>query len=145
MRSVIRSNVSKILVSVFVFALMFVVTAPSASAQFLGQAAWERKTTISINVAWEVPGVTHLPPGTYVLRLLNLGQGGGATRTVVQIFNKDETDLLATVLALTAYRATDTEKTTVHFFETNVGDPKPLHTWFYPGSNGLEFVYPTNR
>ena len=145
MRSVIRSTIRKILASVFVFALTLIVTAPSASAQFLGQAAWDRKTTVSINVAWEVPGVTHLPPGTYVLRLVNLGQGGGATRTVVQIFNRDETELLATALALTAYRVTDTEKTAFHFYETSVGDPKRLHTWFYPGSNGLEFVYPKNR
>lgn len=144
MRRIIGSNVTTILVTAFVLGLMLFAASPSANAQFLGQAGWDRKTTITINKTWEVPGAT-LPAGTYVLRLLNLGQGGGATRTVVVIFNKDETEVLATVLGLTAYRVTDTEGVALHFYEASGSDPKPLHTWFYPGGNGIEFVYARNR
>src|SRR5262245_169043 len=32
------------------------------------------------------------------------------------------------------------------FYETDPGNPQPLHAWFYPGSQfGLEFAYPERR
>ena len=129
----------------FAFVLMLGAFSQSASAQFLSTAAWDRKTTITINSPWEVPGKT-LPSGTYVIRLLNLGQGGGSTRTVVQIFSQDEKEVLATALGLTAYRTNSEDPTIFRFYEAANGAPERLHTWFYPSfGSGIEFVYPPEQ
>ena len=126
----------------FAFVLILGALSQNATAQFLSTAAWDRKTTITINTPWQVPGKT-LPSGTYVLRLLNSGQGGGATRTVVQIFSQDEKEVLATALGLTAYRTNSDDNTVFSFYEAANGSPERLHTWFYPSfGSGIEFVYP---
>ena len=125
----------------FAFVLILGAFSQSASAQFLSTAAWDRKTTITTNSPWEVPGKT-LPSGTYVVRLLNAGQGGSSTRTVVQIFSQDEKEVLATALGLTAYRTNTEDSTIFRFYETANGAPERLHTWFYPSfGSGIEFVY----
>jgi hypothetical protein len=125
----------------FVLILILDAFSQSARAQFLGTAAWDRKTTIKINAPWQVPGKI-LPPGTYVLRLLKSGHGGGATRTVVQVFSQDEKKVLATALGLTAYRTTSADESIFRFYEAERGTPEKLHTWFYPSfASGIEFVY----
>ncbi len=136
MRTIIRT-----ILVVFVLALVVGAFAPNASAQFQNTTGWDRKTNMTINAAWKMPGIT-LPAGTYVFRLLSLGQGGGATRSVVLIFNADETKVLATILGLTAYRTGSKDELVFHFGEANKGEPEPLLHWFSPGSSsGLEFVY----
>jgi hypothetical protein len=135
-------SIARMLTMGFVLVLILGAFSESARAQSLGTAAWDRKTTITINTAWEVPGTT-LAPGTYVLRLLDLGEGGGATRTVVQVFSQDEKKILATVLGLTAYRTNTADDSVFHFYEAEQGTPGRLHTWFYPSfDSGIEFVYP---
>ena len=83
-----------------------------------------------------------MPPGTYVFKLL----GSPSDRHIVQIFNKDETVVYATVLAIPNYRLRATSKTVLTFRETPPGEPDVLRAWFYPGKNfGEEFVYPKTR
>ena len=131
MRTIMRT-----FLMVFVLALIVGAFSPNAIAQ-----TWDRKTTMTINAAWKLPGTT-LPAGTYVFRLLTLGQGGGATRSVVLIFNADETKVFATILGTTAYRTGSTEEIMFHFGEANKGEPEPLLHWFTADSGtGLEFVY----
>ena len=65
---------------------------------------------------------------------------------IVQIFNKDETQVVATILAIPNYRLKSTDKTVVTFRERPAGEPEALRAWFYPGRNwGDEFVYPKAR
>ena len=131
---------TRILTVAFVLVL-FGVFSQSANAQFLGIAAWDRKTTVSINKSWEVPGAT-LPAGTYVFRMLNAGPGGSATRNVVLVFRQDEKKVVAIAMGLTAYR-TNIDQPILHFYEVAGGAPERLHTWFYTSfSSGIEFVYP---
>ena len=138
-------SIARMLTIGFAFVLILGAFSQSATAQFLSTAAWDRKTTITINTPWQVPGKT-LFSGTYVLRLLNLGQGGGSTRTVVQIFSQDEKEVLATALGLTAYRTNSEDPTIFHFYEAADGAPERLHTWFYPSlGSGIEFVYPPEQ
>ena len=133
-------SITRILTMAFALVLSLGTFSQSARAQFLGTSAWDRKTTMTINAAWEVPGKT-FAPGTYVFRLLNLGAGGGATRNIVQIFNRDETELLATVRGLTSYRM-NSDGPIFHFHEVASGAPEKLHTWFYPSFvSGIEFAY----
>ncbi len=92
----------------------------------------------------EIPGV-HLagwgvlPAGTYVFKILD----SQSDRHIVQIFNKDETAIYATILAIPNYRLKATDKTVITFRERPAGEPEALRAWFYPGRNwGEEFVYP---
>jgi hypothetical protein len=120
-------------------ALMAVVLAPVARAD-----DWNRKTVITFSGPVEIPGV-HLtgwgvlPAGTYVFKILD----SQSDRHIVQIFNKDETMIYATILAIPNYRLKATDKTVITFTERPAGEPEALRAWFYPGRNwGEEFVYP---
>ena len=120
-------------------ALVSAVLAPGAKAD-----DWNRKTVIAFSGPVEIPGV-HLagwgvlPAGTYVFKILD----SQSDRHIVQIFNKDETIIYATILAIPNYRLKVTDKTVMTFRERPAGEPEALRAWFYPGRNwGEEFVYP---
>jgi hypothetical protein len=105
---------------------------------------WNRKTEMTFSGPVEIPGV-HLkgwgvlPAGTYVFKILD----SMTDRHIVQIFNKEETLVYATILAIPNYRLKATDKTVVTFRERPAGQPEALRAWFYPGRNwGVEFVYP---
>jgi hypothetical protein len=121
---------------------MGAVFAPGAKAD-----DWNNKTVMTFSAPVEIPGV-HLkgwgvlPAGTYVFKLLD----SAADRHIVQIFNADETQCYATILAIPDYRFRATGKTVVTFRERPAGEPEALRAWFYPGKNwGDEFVYPKAR
>jgi len=123
----------------FCLALMGVVFSPAAQAD-----AWNQKTTLTFSGPVEIPGV-HLkgwgvlPAGTYVFKLMD----SDSDRHIVQIFNKDESVIYATILAIPNYRLRATDKTVITFRERPAGEPEALRAWFYPGRNwGEEFVYP---
>ena len=64
-------------------------------------------------------------------------------RNIVQISNKEETIVYATILAIPNYRLKATNKTVMTFNEGIRGRPEAIRAWFYPGANwGQEFVYP---
>jgi hypothetical protein len=128
--------------TVFGLALMGAVFSPVANAD-----EWNRKTTMTFSAPVEIPGV-HLkgwgvlPAGTYVFKILD----SATDRHIVQIFNQEETQIYATILAIPNYRLTATGKTVVTFRERPEGQPEALRAWFYPGENwGEEFVYPKAR
>src|ERR1700756_4582334 len=113
--------------------LICVMFSSTASAQ-----AYNRKTTVTFSAPVEIPGVDAqvLPAGTYVFRLLD----SQSDRHIVQIFNKDESHLYATILAIPNYRLKATDKTVMTFAERAVGDPQAIRAWFYPGDNsGQDF------
>lgn len=101
---------------------------------------WDKKTTLTFNEPVQVPGTT-LSAGTYVFKLAD-----SSDRTIVQIWNEDETRLITTILAIADYREKTPDKTIVSFDERPTGQPEALKAWFYPGDNsGVEFVYPKQR
>ena len=106
-----------------------------------------RKTVMTFSGPVEIPGV-HLagwgvlPAGTYVFKIMN----SQSDRHIVQIFDKTETTIYATILAIPNFRLKATDKTVVTFRERPAGQPEALRAWFYPGRNwGEEFVYPKAR
>lgn len=110
--------------------------APSARAD-----EWNKKTILTINESIQVPNKV-LPPGTYVMKLLD----SPSNRHIVQVFDKNEQHLETTVLAIPNYRLEPTGKTQLQFWETPPGQPKALRAWFYPGDNfGQEFAYPKSE
>ncbi|MEO8099437.1 MAG: LPXTG cell wall anchor domain-containing protein [Acidobacteriota bacterium] len=99
---------------------------------------FDKKTSITVNQPLLIPGKT-LPPGKYVIKLLN----ATANRHVVQIYNEDQTHMEAMILAFNNYRLTPTDKTVLTYWETPAGSPPALRAWFFPGDNyGQEFAYP---
>lgn len=98
-------------------------------------------TKMTFNEPVEIPGHV-LDAGTYWFTLLDTE----ADRNVVQVWNADRTQLVATVLTLPDYRFTPTGKSVVNFEETPRDQPEAIQAWFYPGENyGHEFVYPKTR
>ena len=130
--------VNRSVVALLALAVLFVGSA-TASAQLAN-----KKTTVTFNEPVEIPGVNAqvLPAGVYVFRLLD----SLSDRHIVQVFNKDESHIYATILAIPNYRLRATDKTVITFAEHAAGEPQAIRAWFYPGDNwGQEFVYPEKR
>jgi hypothetical protein len=128
--------------SAVIFSLSLVMLALSPQ---LRADEYNKKTILTFSQPVEIPGgvgTQVLPAGTYVFKLVDvLGN-----RDIVQIMNKEETKVYATVLAIPNSRMRPTGKTVVTFRETGQGNPEALRGWFYPGDiDGQEFVYPKHR
>ena len=142
----IRSEAKEELMKLFKAVKTVCLTVLVGAALATGARAddWNRKTVVTFSAAVEIPGV-HLagwgvlPAGTYVFKILD----STSDRHIVQIFNKEETTVYATILAIPNYRLQATDKTVMTFRERPAGEPEALRAWFYPGKNwGEEFVYP---
>lgn len=132
------SFLTRVTTTVLGLALLGAVTSPAVKAD-----SWDRKTVITFSGPVEIPGVHQkgwgvLPAGTYVFKILD----SQSDRHIVQIFDKDQTQVYATILAIPNYRLKATDKTIMTFTERPAGQPEALRAWFYPGRNwGEEFVY----
>jgi hypothetical protein len=106
--------------------------------------SFDKKTILTFTEPFEVPGVDAqiLPAGTYVFKIIN----SWSDRSIVQIFNEDETHVYTTILAIADWRLKVTDKTVLTFKERGAGQPEAIKAWFYPGeAGGREFVYPKKR
>ncbi|MBZ5677273.1 MAG: hypothetical protein LAP61_23760 [Acidobacteriia bacterium] len=108
---------------------------------------YDKKTTMTFSGPVEIPpvyitGMRVLPAGTYVFKLVN----SSSNRHIVQIFNKEQTKIYATILAIPNYRLVPKDKTVITFNEGVKDRPEAIRAWFYPGANwGEEFVYPKTK
>jgi len=114
-------------------AMLFGATlAPGARAD-----QWDRKTIVTFSDSVEIPGQV-LPAGTYVFQLAD----SPTDRHIVQIWNADETQILATTMAIPNTRSERPGKSIFEFEERAGSSPMALKVWFYPGdSTGQEFLY----
>lgn len=117
------------------------------SAAFALAGDWDRKIQFTFDKPVSIPAV-HQPgwgvlrPGTYVFRI----HDSAANRHIVEILNKEETEIYATILALPNSRLKVTDKAVIQFRETPAGQPFALRAMFYPGRAwGEEFVYPKTK
>jgi len=102
---------------------------------------WDKKTVLTFSQPVEIPGQI-LPAGTYTFTITN----SASDRHVVQIFNADGSQIIATVLAVNNWRLQPTGDTVIKFSERSGDNPEAVKAWFYPGDNfGQEFVYPRAR
>jgi hypothetical protein len=128
--------------TVFCMALLGAMFSPSAKAD-----DYDKKTTVTFSGPVEIPpvyitGMRVLPAGTYVFKLVN----SSSNRHIVQIFNRDQTKIYATILAIPNYRLVPKNKTVITFNEGVREQPEAIRAWFYPGANwGEEFVYPKTK
>lgn len=122
------------------------ITAVACTALLLGAAGAaaqtaDRSTYVTFSGPISVPGTT-LPAGTYTFRLAD----SPADRHIVQIFDKDQTKLFATLLAVAAERNQAEGEPVVTFRETPSNMPPALRYWYYAGEkSGNEFVYPKSQ
>jgi hypothetical protein len=120
-----------------IFITMFVIT----TYPRLNASEFDEKTILTFSAPVEVPGKV-LPAGTYVFKLLD----SVSSRDIVQIFDKNESRLYSTILAVPNYRLQPTDKPVVWFAERPSGSPPAIEAWFYPGRDyGEEFVYPKRQ
>jgi hypothetical protein len=99
---------------------------------------FDQKTVFTFSGPVEIPGQV-LSAGTYVFKLAD----ASSDRNTVQVFNKNETHLYGTFLAIPDYRIKPAGKTIITFEERPAGSPEAVKAWFYPGENyGHDFVYP---
>src|SRR5579872_1251130 len=110
-----------LMLAVYAFGAMFVIGARADD--------WSKKTTVTFNQPVEIPGHA-LPAGTYTFKLLDVA----FNRNIVQVFNADGTQLIATVLAISDYRLKPTGKTVMMFAERPANVPPALKAWFYPNN-----------
>jgi len=130
------NRITQALRATFIAALLVTVTAANSWAD-----PWNKKTVITINNPMQIPGAV-LQPGTYVFKLAD----SSSNRHIVQVFDKDETNVIATVLAIPNYRMRPTGDSEFGFWESPANTPQPLRSWFYPGDNfGQEFAYPKTQ
>ena len=109
---------------------------------------WNKKTLLTITEPLEVPDCCTpghtivLQPGDYVMVLVD----SLSDRHIVRIFDKDQKNVMTTILAIPNYRLQVTDKTVFQYWEVPAGQPRALRAWFYPGDNfGQEFAYPKQK
>jgi len=129
-------KIVKTILVVLALSLLGATLAPGARAD-----EWNKKTVMTFSQSIEIPGQI-LPAGTYTFKLLD----SPSDRHIVQIFNADGSQIIATILAINNYRLRPTGETVVKFVERPGDNPEAIKAWFYPGDNfGQEFVYPKQR
>jgi len=102
---------------------------------------FNKKTILTFSGPVQIPGAT-LAAGTYVFKLADLS----SNRHVVQVFDKDEKKIYATLLAIPDQKLDPSDEPVVLFAERPAGSPQAVKAWFYPGETiGNEFVYPKNQ
>ena len=126
-------------VTLFVTALVIALVAVF-SGTTAAQTDTRDRTFLTFSGAVEMPGVT-LPAGTYVFKLADT-----PSRNVVQVWDRDEKNMIGHWLFVQAERPEVSNDTVVMFKETAAGQTPAVHYWYYPGERtGKEFVYPKDQ
>jgi hypothetical protein len=98
---------------------------------------WNRATAVKFSTPVEAPGMI-LPAGNYIFRLVE----NESSRYVVEIFQGDDDEPMATVATIPVSRARATTGAALLFEQKPDGRPDAISQWFYPGdTQGVEFVY----
>ena len=126
--------------------LLVVSAAALFSVLALGTAAaqdnnWSQRTYFTFSAPFELPGKT-LPAGTYLFKIVD----SPSNRHVVQVFDKEEKQIYATVLAIPAQRTEPSDEPEVRFMEVAANQAPAIRTWWFPGRTiGHEFIYPKDQ
>ena len=98
------------------------------------------RTIMTFSSAVELPNM-RLEPGTYVFKMADT-----ASRNVIQVFDKDEKNILGQWLFVSAERPEVSGDTVVTFRETSAASTPAVQFWYYPGEKiGKEFIYPKDQ
>lgn len=112
--------------------LLCAIFAPTSSAN-----EWNKKTIVTFADPVEIPGQI-LPAGTYIFELAD----SNAYRHMVQVWDANQDDLLATIFAIPSTRSETADHSVFDFEERPGNSPMALKDWYYPGDiSGQEFAY----
>jgi len=126
----------RLLTTAAALAVMTLV-AGSAAAQ---QTNVSERSFLTFSNAFELPGLT-LQPGTYVFKLAD-----SPSRNVVQVWNRDESEMLGHWTFVQAARNRVSDETVVMFKEMPAGTTPAVQYWYFPGERiGKEFIYPKDQ
>ena len=118
-----------------------VLLAGTIMLAFVQADEWNKEATVTFSAPVAVPGQV-LPPGRYIFKLAD----GRSDQRLVQIFTADHSELVATVLAIPAYRLEPSDDTLITFEERPAGSPEAVKRWFCPGDlTGAAFMYPEDQ
>ena len=121
-------------------ALALAVLAVLASRVAAQESNTSERTFLTFSSAVEMPGVT-LQPGTYVFKLADT-----PSRNVVQVWDKDEKNMVGHWLFVQAERPQITSDNVVMFKETREGATPAVQFWYFPNEKiGKEFIYPKDQ
>ncbi len=102
---------------------------------------WDQASQITFNQSVRIPGNVVLPAGTYWFRV-----SPNINPNLVRIFNAHRTQLLATVMTISATVTKPTDNGELKFAKQPGNQPITLISWFYPGRmTGHEFLYSSRR
>ncbi len=98
------------------------------------------RTFLTFSGAVEMPGTT-LQAGTYVFKLADT-----PTRNVVQVWDRDEKNMVGQWLFVQAERPEVTGENVVMFREARENSTPAVQYWYFPGEKiGKEFIYPKDQ
>ena len=121
-------------------ALALAILAVLASKVAAQETNTSERTFLTFSSAVEMPGVT-LQPGTYVFKLAD-----SPSRNVVQVWDRDEKNMIGHWLFVQAERPEVTGDNVVMFKETREGTTPAVQFWYFPGEKiGKEFLYPKDQ
>src|SRR5687767_4094514 len=121
-------------------ALALAVLAVLANGVAAQETNTSERTFLTFSGAVEMPGVT-LQPGTYVFKLADT-----PSRNVVQVWDRDEKNMIGHWLFVQAERPQVSDETVVMFKETREGSTPAVQYWYFPGERiGKEFIYPKDQ
>jgi hypothetical protein len=121
-------------------ALTFAALGVLATGVAAQQTNVSERTFLTFSNAVEMPGVT-LPAGTYVFKLADT-----PTRNVVQVWDREEENMIGHWLFVQAERPEVSGETVVTFKETREGATPAVQYWYFPGERiGKEFIYPKDQ
>jgi hypothetical protein len=121
-------------------ALAFAAVAAFASGVAAQETNTSERTFLTFSSAVEMPGLT-LQPGTYVFKLADT-----QSRNVVQVWDRDEKNMLGHWLFVQAERPEVSGENVVMFRETREGSTPAVQFWYFPGEKiGKEFIYPKDQ
>ena len=106
---------------------------------------YDKRTIVTFDQPTEVPGMV-LPPGKYVIKLLN----SSSNRHIAEVMNERMDHLYALTFTSAAERIgplTDKQNDRIlTFYEGKNGQPRAVRRWFWPGDTiGQEFLYPKDQ
>ena len=121
-------------------ATLAIAIASALSSTTSAQIDTRDRTFMTFSGPAEMPGVT-LQAGTYVFKLADT-----ASRNVVQVWDREEKNIIGQWLFVPAERPEASQDTVVMFRETAAGRTPSVQYWYYPGERiGKEFVYPKDQ
>jgi hypothetical protein len=110
-------------------AIAFGVVALAMAIGFSARAdTFNKLSVLTFSQPVELPGNVTLPAGTYAFKLMDTF----GYRHIVQVFNKDRTQVFATILAIPNYRVEPTDKTYVITSDRRKLDVRTRAGYYWP-------------